>query len=113
MRINNEEIGKRIRKERERASMTREQLVEKAEISVQFLADIETGRKSMTSKTICSLANALNLSTDYILFGREDKNTLTRVDIMLEKLTPDERIFAENILENYVTALEWSAKKKG
>ena len=110
MRINNEEIGKRIRKERERLSITREQLVEKAEISVQFLADIETGRKSMTSKTICSLANAMNLSTDYILFGRKEKTTLSKIDIMMEKLTPEERGFAENILFNYIAALERAKK---
>lgn len=111
MKINNEEIGKRIRKERERLSLTREQLVEKADISIQFLADIETGRKSMTSKTICSLAAALNISTDYILFGREDKVTTTKIDILMEKLSPEERAYAETILESYVKALECAKKE--
>lgn len=44
----NKEIGMRIRRHREFLDFTREELAEKADISTQFLADIETGRKSMT-----------------------------------------------------------------
>ena len=48
----NKEVGGRIRTIREYSNLTREVLAEKADISVQFLADIENGRKSMTVKTL-------------------------------------------------------------
>ena len=65
----NTSIGKRIRNVRESMGKTREQISEAAGISAQFLFYIETGRKSMSAKTIVNLAKALNVSTDYLLLG--------------------------------------------
>ncbi len=65
----NKEIGARIRIRRELLGFTREELAERADISTQFLADIEVGRKSMTALTIIGLAKSLCISTDYILMG--------------------------------------------
>ena len=65
----NKEIGQRIRDHREFLSYTREQLAEKCDISSQFLADIEVGRKSMTARTLRNISKSLNLSADYILNG--------------------------------------------
>ena len=73
-------IGGRIRKVREHQHYTREQIAEKADISAQFLADIENGYKSMTAATIINLANALHISTDYILLGTEPNNNTETMD---------------------------------
>ena len=54
----NSAIGRRLRCRREELALTREKLAECAEISVQFLADIETGRKGMTVQTLRKLALA-------------------------------------------------------
>ena len=62
----NREIGLRLRSRREQKSLTRERLAEYADISVQFLADIETGRKGMTVQTLRKLAVALHLSLIHI-----------------------------------------------
>lgn len=67
----NKEIGDRIRGQREFLEYTREELSEMADISTQFLADIEVGRKSMTAATIMKLSKALRISSDYLLFGEE------------------------------------------
>ena len=67
----NKEIGDRIRGQREFLEYTREELSEMADISTQFLADIEVGRKSMTAATIIKLSEALHISSDYILFGKQ------------------------------------------
>ena len=58
----NSAIGRRLRCRREELALTREKLAECAEISVQFLADIETGRKGMTVQTLRKLALALHCS---------------------------------------------------
>ena len=62
-----EETGKRIFKLRKERGLTREHLAEMADISVQFLADIEKGRKNMTVTTLRKLSSALMVSTDYIV----------------------------------------------
>ena len=67
----NSAIGRRLRCRREELALTREKLAECAEISVQFLADIETGRKGMTVQTLRKLALALHCSADDLVFGAE------------------------------------------
>lgn len=94
----NVEIGKRVRVIRELQKKTREQLAEIAEISPQFLFEIETGRKSMKAQTIINLAKALGVTTDYILTGSKDAPT-SKILKNLEDLTPDTLSIAEKFLE--------------
>lgn len=63
------EMGSRIKTLRKEKALTRERLAEKAEISTQFLADIETGNKGMSAATLYKLSKALCVSSDYLLFG--------------------------------------------
>ena len=65
----NIEVGARITEMRKQRGYTREKLSELADVSVQFLADIEKGRKSMTVATLKRIAAALLVSTDYIVNG--------------------------------------------
>lgn len=67
-------IGKRLRKQREKLNMTREEFAEKANISPQFLAEIENGKKGMSVNTLYKICNNYNLSADYLLFGRLSSN---------------------------------------
>lgn len=66
----NREIGLRLRTLREQRALTRDRLAACADISAQFLADIETGRKGMTVQTLRKLALALGCTADEIVFGR-------------------------------------------
>ena len=65
----NAAIGKRIRNLREKQKKTREQVAELANISSQFLFEIETGKKGMTARTVINLAKTLSVSTDFLLLG--------------------------------------------
>ena len=89
-------IGGRIRKVREHQRYTREQIAERADISAQFLADIENGYKSMTAATIISLANALHISTDYILLGTEPSNDTKTLDEFQSLLIAIPRAICKN-----------------
>lgn len=81
-------IGKRIRLIRESQGKTRDKLSEEADISPHFLFEIETGKKSMTAKTIVNLAKALNVTTDYLLLGCI--TPMSKIVNDLEGLTPDQ-----------------------
>ena len=78
MNVSHVEMGKRIFELRKERGLTRERLAEMADISVQFLADLEKGRKSMTVTTLSKLASALLVTTDTIVTGKKD--TLSGVE---------------------------------
>lgn len=69
MNAENIEIGLRIRALREEQQLSREKLAELSTISVQFLADIETGKKGMTVTTLRKICDSLNVTADYIVYG--------------------------------------------
>ena len=104
----NKEIGTRIRQIREFSNYTRENLAEKANISVQFLADIETGRKSMTVKTLKNISESLSISSDYILFGSNSSfpSDASSITILLESMTEEQRKDAEDLLKIYIRAIQ-------
>ncbi len=93
----NIEIGSRIRQIRKGQKKTREQIAEIANISPQFLFDIESGKKGMTSQTIINLAKSLNVSTDFILTG--NVTPLAKIVNNLEGLEPDKLNLAEEFIK--------------
>lgn len=99
------EVGKRIRKRREELGLTREQMAERCDLSVTFCADIESGRKGMSAKSLYRMAQVLNLSSDYILFAEEVEINKTRVEAMLASLSKKDRELAESIIESFVKAV--------
>ena len=64
------QVGKRIRREREDRGYTREKFAELAGISPQFLAEIENGKKGMSSTTLYKICTRFDISADYLLLGR-------------------------------------------
>lgn len=100
------EVGKRIFDSRKRLGYTRERLAELSEISVQFLADIEKGRKSMTVGTLRRIAEALNVSPDYIVNGKNLDTDNARICTMLSSLSEFERQQAEKLLAVFVEAVK-------
>lgn len=63
------DIGKRIMSSRNSLEMTREELAEKAGVSVQFTADVEYGNKGMSLTTFYMMCQALNATPNYLLAG--------------------------------------------
>lgn len=101
-------VGGRIRKVREHQHYTREQIAERADISAQFLADIENGYKSMTAATIINLANALHTSTDYILLGtsqNDDTEGMEELQSLLTAIPKDKRAYAVELVRILMKAL--------
>lgn len=100
-------VGKRIREMREHQHLTREQLAEQADISVQFLADIEVGRKSMSISTLYKLSNALHVSNDYLLLGLQNDSSYNTEQLiaLLNSLSTAEAEIAEKIISLYIQGL--------
>lgn len=62
----------RIRKMRLEKNMTIDDLAEKCDVSTQTIKLIEAGRRNFKIKTLYTIANSLNVSSDYLI-GRIDK----------------------------------------
>ena len=100
----NIEVGKRITELRLDRGCTREKLSELADVSVQFLADIEKGRKSMTVATLRKISAALLVSTDYIVNGTESDENFA-INSILNTLSPKNKKQAEKILTAFAEAV--------
>ena len=98
-------IGKRIRQQREYMGYTREQFAEQIDVTPKFCSDIETGAKGMSVPTLCRISKTLRLSTDYILFGKDNCETPDSVMMVLENCSPRERTYAEQLLKTFVAAM--------
>lgn len=100
-----ENLGKRIREERLKKGLTQEQLAEKVDISLNFMSLIENG-KNMSVQTLINLANALDVSIDYLLNENipycEDK-ILCQISQNLQLLNDDEKIYFLNMIKQYRT----------
>lgn len=99
------ETGKRIKYLRTEQGLTRERLAEMADISVQFLADIEKGRKNMTVTTLRKLAAALLVTTDYIVNGNESFGTDTELSELCKTLSPENKTYALKMLRVFAEAV--------
>lgn len=101
----NGQIGLRLRELRESHGLTREQLAEQADISVQFLADIETGRKGMTVQTLRKLVLVLHCSSDELLFGASPQQaSASALAARVLELTPQQALLANQILDLVLAA---------
>lgn len=63
------EIGARIRSERERYGLTREEIAEIIGLSPFFIGQIERGERRMSMDTLYKISDSLNLSLDFLLRG--------------------------------------------
>lgn len=81
--MSNASIGGRIRKIRTEKGYTREQLAELAEISANFVWEIETGKKGMKTQVLGRIAAALDVPTDYLIFGEVSYKPNAKINSMV------------------------------
>jgi len=67
-------IGKRVKIARINQSLSQEVLAEKAEMSIQFLSNIENAKSKASLATFVKIANALDLTVDDLIYDSLKKN---------------------------------------
>lgn len=73
------EIGKRIQNRRKQRGYTQEQLADMMNVSIQMISNLERGVKAIRIDNLIKLSDILDISTDYILTGKE--NTVDMADL--------------------------------
>ena len=105
MDISNISIGGRIRKIREERGYTREQLAEYADISSDFLWQVEAGRKSMKVQNIAKIAAALDVPTDYLIYGSSPYKDNPKINNMISALPDGLQKQVEKMITLFVDSL--------
>ena len=65
-------IGKRIKRLRTVEGLSREKFGDLVGISAKFLYSLEAGKKGMSARTLYNIAQALSVSTDFLIQGESD-----------------------------------------
>lgn len=92
------EAGSRIRILRELNHYSREQFAELVEISPKFLYEIETGRKGFSALTLYKIADALSVSSDYILTGKNESIGVDELQYLIGRFEPEQKGNVEKLL---------------
>ncbi len=96
-------LGNRIRKERQIRGITQEMLAEKIDISVNFMSLIENGR-NMSVETLVKIAETLGVSVDYLLsdiVNLQSNGIIEQIIYNLSDLNDEEKIYFLNMIKQY------------
>lgn len=98
--VDKELIGKRIANSRNKAGLTQDCLAHKIGISSKHMSQIERGISGCTVGIIIEFAKHLNVSTDYLLLGKEPQNS--PLNIELNSVTPLQKRYIEEIIKVFI-----------
>lgn len=79
-----EEIGNRIRNIREEMGLTKEAFAKSLGISGQYLGIVERGGSCLSVEKLKTLCDLTGLTSDYILFGKEENIVDTTKEALAE-----------------------------
>lgn len=103
-------IGKRISYVRKERGFSQEHLAELADISTQYLSIIENDKKNMSVAVLTSIADALNVTTDFIIYGREIPNENFMINSIINTLSDKNKKNAEKLLVVFTDAVNDNSK---
>ena len=92
-------LGKQIRKRRQALGWTQEQLAEAIGVSTSFIGHIERATRKASIDTLVELANAMDVSADFLL--STNLNSVTR-GMVPEHLNKKQR----HVLQEILTTLQ-------
>ena len=105
MDISNEAIGSRIRQTRKERGYTRERLAELSEMSTDFIDTAETGKNNMKVQSLAKVATALNVTTDFLIFGTSPYNDNPKINLMIASLPDKKRKQIEKLITLFAEAI--------
>lgn len=70
--VNSKAVGKRIREEREKLGLSREEFAEIIELSDYYVGQLERGERMMSLTVLVKIVASLHVDSDYLLFGKDD-----------------------------------------
>lgn len=98
------EIGQRIRSCRKSIGLTQAEIAERMDLSINYVSDLENGKKNMSILTMASLCKCFDKSADYFLYGVEDAESNIDMECVISFVStlPNEQL---ERLQTYITSL--------
>lgn len=110
--MNKSDIGKRLRRHREKLGLSREQFAEQIGISPQFLAEIENGKKGMSAETLCKICEKYEGIVEYLLLGRQSiGDSSTPAVLMLSEIPPKYSEMIEDVIRAFINTIDLANKE--
>lgn len=97
-------IGRRVQLRRKQLGLTQDQLAERANMTQQYIAYVEGGRRGLREESIMKLSQALQVSTDYILFGYTCDPDRNRLLELTQPLTGEQILWLEEMVKIFLKA---------
>ena len=94
----NIQIGNKIKAARERAGLTQQEFGELVSLGTKNVSDKERGVAGITVSTLKRICEKLSISSDFILFGDNEKNDVAYLSEKLKRLTPEQFKIIETLL---------------
>ncbi len=92
------EMGKRIFARRKELKMTQESLAEKVGLSFQSVSCIELGKKGVRPENLIKICNTLDVSSDYLLFGKRDACEMSELSSKMSELSKEDYELVEKLV---------------
>ena len=106
-------LGQRIREQRRKKGWTMDKLAEKADLSVNYVGDLERGVKTPSLDTFIRIVEALDVPADTPI--RDTAAPASYVDDelnrKLSRLTPGQKKAATDILNAYIDNIPYIKEK--
>ena len=111
-------VGERIRQKRIQLGLSQDELAVRINRATKYCSDIERGMCGMSIETMLSIAKAVDMSLDYMMFGEiseaekewQQKDALTLIHI-IEKAPATQRNYAIRLLKLFIAATGNSDKR--
>jgi len=100
-----QQMGARIFARRKQLRLTQEDLAEKSDVTPQTISTAELGKKALRPENIAKICSALDISADYLLYGRVTEEDHSKMMKKISKLSPSQYHHLEDIVDSYLSAL--------
>lgn len=91
-------LGANIRAYRIQRGLTQLELADAAGFGVEHCKQVEYGNKALSLRNLCAVAEALEVSTDALLFGTVEHGEYENIRRLLDTLSPKQLEYIEKII---------------
>lgn len=101
----NIQIGEQVKRAREQASLTQEQMAERIDVSPQYVSDLERGVVGISIATLKRLCVELAIPSDQILFGKCPENEASAIAEKCKRLTKKQSEILSDVIDKFLEAM--------
>ncbi len=105
------DMGKRIETKRKEKNLTQEGLAELCGVTPQFVSYAESGSRAMRPENLLKVANALQVSADYLLTGEMNSQDYEILSKKLSQLSSSQLKLIEAIVNDCISLNKTNQKK--